>query len=133
MWWIVYINEELFGLNGPLQYQHGTVSQVAIIEDYWEDRWGDPYDTPKLDICQYNCLYGWDKDPYERLNLPPEEREARLARCLYPEEIVRDLRRLYNPDDIRRPIEGQWFEDAELSLRIIDGVPESNGHSKRRN
>ena len=133
MWRIAYMNEELFGLNGPLQSQHGTVSQVAVIEDYWEDGWGDPYDTPELDVCQFNTLYGWNKDPYEETNLPSEEQEVRLARCLYPEEIVREFRWLCNPDDVCRPIEGQWFEDAKLPLHVVDGVPESKEHSERRN
>ena len=63
MWRVAYMKEELFGLFGPLQQCHGEVSQVAVIEDCWEDCWGDELDEPELHVCRYHSLYGWNKDP----------------------------------------------------------------------
>ena len=68
--------------------------------------------------------------------MPPEEVKLCLERCLYPCSITKDLEDIinqYDPDEHGLPIEGHWFEDAELPLRIVDGVPESVHHSLRRN
>ena len=132
MWRIAYMNEELFGLFGPLQRSHGEVSQVAVIEDYWEDCWGDELDEPELHVCRYHNLYGWDKDPYDESIRPYNDDRDRWARCLRAEEIVRIIEDLDYPNDRDRPLEDKWFDDAELPLRLVDGVPESIDHSERR-
>ena len=49
-----------------------------------------------------------------------------------PDRLELDCITRYNSDKHGLPIEGHWFEDAELPLRIIDGVPESACHSLRR-
>ena len=36
---------------------------------------------------------------------------------LYPDEIWRAFKDLYDPEEEQGPIEGCWFEDAELPLR----------------
>ena len=134
-WRVVYVNEELFGLHGPLQNRNGEVSQVAVIEDRWCDYFGEPIFPPKLDATRYNNHYGWNRDPFESQDLTPEEVNVRLKRCLYPVTIIKDMQEIisrYDPDEHGLPIEGHWFEDAELPLRVVDGVPESLHHSRRR-
>ena len=113
IWRIAYMNEELFGLNGPVENHLGKHSQVAIIEDCWEDNWGSRLESPEL--CSYRgfTLY-------------------QGARVLYPTEIVRILNDLHSRDKEDGPIEEHWFEDAELPIVIIDRVPESWHHSKRQ-
>ena len=45
-WQIVYVNENLFGLHGPLEDHRGNVTQVAIIKDWWKDDWGRRLKNP---------------------------------------------------------------------------------------
>ena len=47
---------------------------------------------------------------------------------LHPDEIMRELQREYTGT----AIEGHWFADAELSVTLADGVPESVEHSLER-
>lgn len=132
IWRIAYMNEDLFGQNGPLVNRRGDVTQVVVIEDCWEGVWGERLETPQLFPCRNNPFHQWDEDASENAGMPHAERESRWATMLYPVEIVRILQDLYHPDDRQEPIEGHWFEDAELPLQIIDGVPESPLHSEIR-
>ena len=63
IWRIAYMNEKLFGLHRPLQNSSGEISQVAVIEDHWETFRGRVICPPKLNVCQYDNLYRWAKDP----------------------------------------------------------------------
>ena len=128
---VLHMKEEFFGLFGPLQNRSGEISQVAVIKDSWEDCWGNELDMPKLHVCQYNDLYGWDKDPYKENIYDSVEIRVRLARYLRV-EIVQILENLDHPDDQDLPLEGKWFEDAELPLHLVDGIPESCFPSERR-
>ena len=133
---MAYVNEELFGLHGPLQNHNGDVSQVAVIEDHWCNTYGNPISPPKLKVLRSNYLYGWNRDPFESDNLTWAEVNVRMKGCLYPVTIIKDMQEIlspYDPDEHGLPIEGHWFEDAELQLRVVDGVPESHHHSRRRN
>ena len=136
VWRVAYVEEERFGLHGPLQNNRGDVAQVAVMEEHTCVSWRNAIFPPQMNVCRYNNLHGWALDPYERDDLPPEEVKLQLEGCLYPCSIIKDLKDLitcYDPDEHGLPIEGHWFEDAELPLRIVDGVPESAHHSLRRN
>ena len=124
LWRIAYANETLFGLHGPLEDHRGKVTQVAVIKDWWENKWGGGLENPEL----YSCR----SSPLHLRNDNVTEGESRTARMLYPDEIWRTFMDLYDPEEEQGPIEGCWFKDAELPLHVIDGVPESSHHSERR-
>ena len=132
-WRIAYMNEEMFGTFGPLQDRSGHISQVAVIEDSWEDCWGDKLEIPELYGYRQNDLYGWDKDPTDESQGDFNAKETHWARCLRAEEIVRKFERLDFPAYQHEPLEGKWFDDAEFPLHLINDVPKSFEHSKRRN
>lgn len=92
-------------LHWPLQDSCGKICQVAVIEDHWEDGWGDELEIPELDVCWYNKFYGWDKDPYKGEHLPTHEVRVHLAECLYLRRIIRDMSSLFNPRYRECPIE----------------------------
>ena len=142
VWRVAYVDEERFGLHGPLQNNRGEVSQVAVIEEHTCDPWGNEISPTRMSLCRSNNLRGWARRPYGWVRGPyddgdsMEEGPNRPEGCLYPCSIIKELQELidrYDPDEHGLPIEQHWFEDAELPLRIIDGVPESVHHSLRRN
>ena len=115
---------EHFGLNGPLEDHRGKVTQVAAIEDWWEDDWGRRIESSELWTCR--------SSPFLQNNKETDEEELRSGRMLYSVEIVRILEKLYHLDGDPEPIKAHWFEDAKLPLEVIDGVPESFHHAERR-
>ena len=46
--------------------------------------------------------------------------------------MLQILQGINNPIDNHRPIEGRWYDDAQLPLQLVDGVPESEHHSEIR-
>ena len=58
VWRVAYVDEERFGLHGPLQNNRGEVAQVAVIEDHTCDPWGNAIFPPQLNVCRYNNLHG---------------------------------------------------------------------------
>ena len=124
IWRIAYMDEECFGLNGPLEDHQGKVTQVAVIEDWWEDYWGRRIDSPELCSCR--------NSPFLQRNEEVDKGESRNVRMLYPVKIVRKLEDWCHRDGDQEPIEAHWFEDAELPLELIDGVPESFHYAERR-
>ena len=132
-WRIAYMDEERFGTFGPLQGRYGHISQVAVIEDVWEDGWGNELEVPEMYACRYHTLYGWDKDPSDESQDDFTYKETHWARSLRAEEIVREFEKVDFPAYQHEPLEGKWFEDAEFPLHLIDGVPESYDHSEIRN
>ena len=118
------MDKEHFGMYGPLEDHQGKVTQVAVIEDWWEDNWRRRIESLELWLCR--------NSPFLQRNEEVNEGESRYVRMLYPVEIVRILENLYHLDGDPEPIEAYWFEDAELTLEVIDGVPESFHHAERR-
>ena len=68
IWRIAYMNEELFGLNGPLENHLGKVSQVAIIEDCWEDNLGRRLESLELYSSEVvPCVRGQGRSIQQKL------------------------------------------------------------------
>ena len=125
IWRIAYVDETRFDTYGPLIGSNGTVSQVAIIEDEWDT---DP-STPTLRVERCHTLYGWDLYPTPSNYF---EERSHAPRTLYAREVFSEIKRRLDLNNWQEPIEGKWFQDAELPLKLIDGVPESWRHSAMR-
>ena len=123
VWRIALIDHSRI-IAGPQQTQYGHVGQIAVIEEEWYDDWEGDIDPPRLVVCRTYRLRGWNLPPTEAPI--PREHQPRL---LYPDEVICQMTNLCPPSV---PLEAHWFEDAELPIQIIDGVPESALHSELR-
>ena len=127
-WRIAYADETRFGMLGPLVGPNHHVSQVVVIEDRVTPSWVPWRDPPRLIAERYYKLRSWNRAP-AYISSPPEY----FPRCLYAHEVMNEFLKVYEPVSSEIPLEAFWFEDAQLSLELIDGVPESPSHGAIRN
>ena len=126
-WRVVYVDESRFDMQGTLVGPNGRVSQVAVLEDNMPPIWSQIVRPPVLTAEHQYLLYDLKN---ERNN---GSDRSYFPRCLYAREVMDVFIRMHEPVYENVPIEAVWFEDAQLPLEIIDGVPESPQHCQVRN
>ena len=119
------MDESRFDMYGPVIGYNGIVSQVAVIDDEWDT----DTSTPTLRVERSHTVYGWDLHPTPRNYF---EDRSHAPRTLYAREVYSEIKRRLDLNNWQEPIEGKWFQDVKLSLKLIDGVPESWRHSRAR-
>ena len=126
-WRVVYVDESRFGMQGTLIGPNRRVSQAAVLEDSIPPSWAHSDRPPKMRGGHQYLLYNLDQER----DVNPTR--TYFPRCLYAREILEVFMRLNEPVYHDIPIEAVWFEDAQLPLEVIDGVPESPQHCRVRN
>ena len=135
IWRVAYVDERRF-IEGPrYRPRFRQMEHVVVLEEKWKDEFGGML-VHKTHI-PVTTVPIW----YRRLQLQPDIGEFLYPtmsypnpdpRKLYPQEIMTELRRLFTPKYSLDSIKGTWFADAELSVALVDGVPESTLHSEKR-
>ena len=113
-------------MQGKLIGPNYLVSQMAVLEDNMLPSWSQ-INRPPIIAQQHYLLYSMNhvlSDGTERTYFP---------RCLYAREVMDVFMRLNELVYQDIPIEVIWFEDAQLPLEVIDGVPESPQHYQVQN
>ena len=142
IWRVAYVNERTF-VQGPRinpRFYDGrpgdhVMEHVVVIEEQWKGDDGVllPAKThrPILTVPTWAITNGYGGDG-EEYRYPVMTYPNPNPRMLYPGEIMPELQRLFTPKYNLNSIKSTWFADAELSVTLVDGVPESNHHSWKR-
>ena len=114
-------------MHGPLIGLDHQVSQVAVLEEMEAPSWVSWESPPKLTTVRYYRFRSRKLAPSYMSSLPQYS-----PRCLYAHKVMNEFLKEYEPVSSEIPLEAFWFEDAQLSLELIDGVPESPSHGAVR-